>query len=128
VHGPSDAVPPELVINRVSVLGRDGADCRGDVADAVAGLGGGNPGGEGLLGGTDQGHVRGIGAPDDNGDCGIRYPPVHRGGEVEAEDVAIAQPVVVRQPMLCGIASAPRLRSGGKGKPQVHDAAASDSG
>lgn len=63
VHLAADAVAAEVGGHAAVGLAGDRADGMGDVADAVAGGGGGDAGVQGLLGGGDEFEVGGAGVP-----------------------------------------------------------------
>lgn len=70
----------------------------GDVSDAVTDGGGGDAGVQGLLGGGDEFQVGGTGGADGEADRGVAGPAVEFGPAVDADQVAVAQAVVVGMP------------------------------
>jgi len=97
VHGPPEPVATELEVDRVAVPRGDGADRGRNVTETVARPRGGDGGFEGFLAGSDElDVVLGRGA-DDDGECGVGHPAVDAQGEVHAQDIAVAQGVVVRE-------------------------------
>ena len=76
----------------------------GEVADASAGAGRGDPGGQGALGGAD--HRDALRRPRvayDEADGGVGDDPVLGDGEVERQQIAVGERVVVRQPVQHGV-------------------------
>src|SRR6185312_8550265 len=87
----------ELGVDAVAVGVRDRADRGGDVAEATTRLGGGDAGLQRDLGGLDQLQVGRVGGADDDGERGVGDPAVDADRHVDAEQVTVAQDVVVRQ-------------------------------
>ena len=92
VHGPADAVAAELGVDLVARLRADPGDGGRDVADLVARAGRLDAGGERRLGGVDQLLVSVRGVPTTTLSAESETQPSTDGGEVEAEQVAVAQP------------------------------------
>src|SRR5690606_34176952 len=95
VHAAADAVAAEVARHRVgaAVSGGDGVDGVADVAEPVAGCGGGDARFQGAAGGVDEGLVGGAGRADGDAEGGVARPAVEVGAAVDAEQVAVAQPV-----------------------------------
>ena len=97
VHRAADPVPAELGVDPVAVGPGDRGDGRRDVPDLPAGTGGPDARSERPGRGVDEGQVLVTRGPDDDAQRGVRDPPVDGAGEVEAQQVAVAEHVVVRQ-------------------------------
>src|SRR5690606_37116644 len=95
VHAAADAVAAEVARHRVgaAVSGGDGVDGVAEVAEPVAGCGGGDARFQGAAGGVDEGLVGGAGRADGDAEGGVARPAVEVGAAVDAEQVAVAQPV-----------------------------------
>jgi hypothetical protein len=99
VHGAAESVAAELEVHRVSVRVGYGSDRRRDIAQAVPRLRGLDGGLEGHPGRADEPPVIFRGCADDHRDRRVGHPAVDSHGEIHAQDVAVTQPVVVRQPV-----------------------------
>ena len=104
VHDVAHAVTAELEVDRVAVFARDVADGVGDVAETVAGLGHVDGGGERFLSALDDAQVFGVRVfADHEADGGIGHPAVHGDGEIEGDEVAVLQAVIVRHTVQHGV-------------------------
>ena len=96
VHDVTHAVAAELKVDRIAVFARDIADGIGDITETVAGLGHVDGGGERFFSALDDAQVFGVGiVADHETDGGIGHPAVHGDGEVEGDEVAVLQAVVI---------------------------------
>ena len=91
--------PPNVGVDPEARAPDHAADRRRDVAQPVAWLRGGDARGERPLRGLDLAQILGACRPDRNRDRGVGDPAVDRRGEVEADEVAVPEPPVVRQPV-----------------------------
>ena len=104
VHDMADAMAAELQVDRVSVGTGHVAHGAGHVTQAVAGLGGGDGGGERLLGALDQTQVlRVLLLADHEADGGVRHPAVDTDRQVKAQQIAVLQRVVIGHAMQHGV-------------------------
>lgn len=87
--------PPKSAGDAAVGLAGDRADGMGDVADPMPDGGGGDTGVQGLLGGSDEFEVGGARRADGEADRGVAGPAVEFGSAVDADQVAVAQAVVV---------------------------------
>jgi hypothetical protein len=94
----------------------------GDVAEAGAGLGGGDPGVQGGLGGGDQRFVAagdgGVGVlADDEGHGGVPAPAAVAGSAVDGDEVAVAEGVAAGDAVHDGVVHADAADAGvGRGR------------
>ncbi|CAM5732278.1 hypothetical protein SANTM175S_01762 [Streptomyces antimycoticus] len=121
VHRRSDAMTAELGVDRIPRLAEDRADGMGDVADASAGPGGGDPRGQCAFGRIDhRDALRGLRVAHDEADGGVRGDSGFGDGEVECQQIAVGKGVVVRPSVEHGVvdgradvvAERPRPRDG----------------
>ncbi len=103
VHRPPDAVPAELEVDLQSVGAGHRADGVGDVADLVADDGLGDAGLQRPGGRVDEAQVLLARRADDEADGRVRHPAVDARGEVEGEQVAVGEHVVVGEPVQDGV-------------------------
>ena len=132
----ADAVSAELQVDRVAVFACHVADGAGDVAQTIARLSGFDAGRQSLFGALDQAQVVGMLRADAEADGGIRDPSVDVDRQIEADQIAVLQVVVVRNAVQHGVvhgrADVVRERTGaeirrivdvaGRGALAVHDA------
>ena len=94
------AMAAELSVDGVPGTGERGSDGGRDISDAMVRGTHADRGAERRTCGVDEMLVARVsGLPDDEGDRTVGDPPIDGCREVEAEQVPIAQGVVVRQPM-----------------------------
>jgi hypothetical protein len=100
VHRRPDAVPAELRVDRVPRRREHGADRVRDVPEPHARSGRGDPVRQRALGRLDQ-RLRAGGSrrADDEADRGVGDDPVQGHGQVQGQQVAVREAVVVRQPV-----------------------------
>src|SRR5690606_41957081 len=93
VHAAADAVAAEVARHRVgaAVSGGDGVDGVADVAEPVAGCGGGDARFQGAAGGVDEGLGGGAGRADGDAGGGVARAGGAVGAAVAREQVAVAQ-------------------------------------
>src|SRR6201999_2404149 len=97
------AVPAVPGQDPVAGLPGDRADGVADVADPVARHGGRDAGGQRSFGRGDQVLVRRLPGPDGEADGRVAAPAVEVGAAVDADEVAVAQPVVGRDAVHDGV-------------------------
>ena len=97
VHDVADAMAAEFEVHRVAVFRRHFADRVGDITQTVAGNGFGDARGERLLGGLDETQVTWILVfANHEADGRVTHPAVDADGEVEADQIAVLERVVIR--------------------------------
>jgi hypothetical protein len=99
VHGPSDPVAAELGVDRVAVVVGNCPDRRRDVAQAVAWLRRGDPGLESGLRGADKAQVLVCWCAHDHAAGCVRDPTVDSDRKIHAQEVSVAQCIVMGEPM-----------------------------
>lgn len=114
VHLAADAVAAEVGWHAAVCLAGDRSDGMGDVSDPVADGGGGDAGVQGLLGGGDEFQVGGARGAHREADRGVAGPAVEFGSAVDADQVAVAQAVVVGDAVRDGVVDG-RADHGGEG-------------
>jgi hypothetical protein len=92
--------PPELHVDGVAGVGEDRADRVRGVTEARSGVGGGDARRQGPFGCGDEGDALRRGrVADGEADGGVRGDAVEHDGEVQSEEVAVLEGVLVGEPV-----------------------------